>query len=73
MSRKHDVPRSGQRRPDPDEERVELRLELKRETANSYLVNNGDSQMWLLKTQVNYDGEFFYVPLTLARTLGLVT
>lgn len=40
-----------------DRERIELCLEIKRESDRSILVSDGDVEAWLPKSQLDYDGE----------------
>lgn len=56
----------------PNDERVELKLDIKQETDKAYLVSDGDVTVWLAKSQVNYDGDEFSVPEWLAKEKGLV-
>jgi hypothetical protein len=51
---------------------VELYLELIHQTEKAYLVSDGDNNIWLPKSQVEYDGEEFSIPEWLAIDKGLV-
>lgn len=53
-------------------ERIELKLDLIRQTEAAYLVSDGDTSVWLPKVQASYDGECFYMPQWLALEKGLV-
>lgn len=56
----------------PADERVELKLDLIRETREAYLLSDGDKSVWLPRSQVHYDGDAFYVPEWLAKKEGFV-
>lgn len=55
-----------------EDERVELKLDLKHQTDGAYLVSDGDISCWLPKAAVNYDGDIFCIPVRLAKEKGLI-
>ena len=57
---------------DEDTETVDLELTLKHETPKAYLVTDGEQDVWLPKSLVEYDGEqTFTIPTWLCDKKGL--
>ena len=52
---------------------IDLALELRHETLRAWLVHDGDKDIWLPKSLVEYDGETtFTMPEWLALREGLI-
>lgn len=51
---------------------VDIAATLKRETALAYLIDDGDQEVWVPKSQVDKDGNIFTMPEWLAHEKGLI-
>lgn len=52
---------------------VDIAAQLRHETVNAYLVYDGKQEVWLPKSQCEYDGKhIFTMPEWLAKTKGLI-
>ena len=51
---------------------VDVSAELKRETDKAFLINDGDKEVWLPKSQVERDRNTFTMPEWLAQEKELI-